>query len=602
MLATPHAPLLAHAGQARGAAAADLLIGGGVGAVGLVALTLLTRAFLAGRLPRVERAVAGLERWSGLPRWACVPVLLGTLILPFGLGGFNADVGTHVDAGRDPGPFSNPAHYPVFAALLGAGLMGFAAVALAPRTPTRTSLRVGRLHLPAGALVLAVSGTLALAGFPLDDAWHRLFGEDVTLWSPTHVLMVVGASLTPLGLWLLHVEATAGRRRRRSWVAAEVLLGAALLIGLSSMHSEFDYGVPQATLLFHPVLITLAAGIGLVVARIRLGRGAALAVAVAFVVARWGCTAVLTAAFGLSVEAAPLYVGSALLVELLAVALTPQRRPLVFGAVAGLLVGTLGLATEHAWTQVAFAIPWNDAMVPALLVLGPVVGGSAGLVGGAIGAALRGPQGDAPAPGRDLAPLAALVALVAVFAVLAPTTSPARDARVTVTPAGDGRVDLVVQVDEAEVEGAYVFDVLTFQGGAPLRVVDLVRTAPGTYAAAQSLQVDGGWKALVRLNEGRALQVIGVRLPADPGIGAPAVEPTSGVLPFVPSKQLMQREALAVGPAVQTAGYAGAGLVGALWLVVCSTAVRRTRLRLHAPRGPAAAAGAPVRPRTPVGS
>ena len=26
-----------------------------------------------------------------------------------------------------------------------------------------------------------------LLGFPLDDVWHRLFGQDVTLWSPTHV-------------------------------------------------------------------------------------------------------------------------------------------------------------------------------------------------------------------------------------------------------------------------------------------------------------------------------------------------------------------------------------------------------------------------------
>ena len=38
----------------------------------------------------------------------------------------------------------------------------------------------------------------ALAGFPLDDIWHRLFGQDVTLWGPTHLMLIGGASLATL--------------------------------------------------------------------------------------------------------------------------------------------------------------------------------------------------------------------------------------------------------------------------------------------------------------------------------------------------------------------------------------------------------------------
>ena len=34
----------------------------------------------------------------------------------------------------------------------------------------------------------------ALVGFPLDDGWHRLFGQDVTLWGPTHLMLIGGAS------------------------------------------------------------------------------------------------------------------------------------------------------------------------------------------------------------------------------------------------------------------------------------------------------------------------------------------------------------------------------------------------------------------------
>ena len=45
-----------------------------------------------------------------------------------------------------------------------------------------------------------------MIGFPLDDVWHRIFGQDVTLWGPTHVLMIGGASLAPIAAWLLLVE------------------------------------------------------------------------------------------------------------------------------------------------------------------------------------------------------------------------------------------------------------------------------------------------------------------------------------------------------------------------------------------------------------
>ena len=38
-------------------------------------------------------------------------------------------------------------------------------------------------------------GFTALGGFPLDDLWHAHYGVDVTMWSPTHLLMILGALL-----------------------------------------------------------------------------------------------------------------------------------------------------------------------------------------------------------------------------------------------------------------------------------------------------------------------------------------------------------------------------------------------------------------------
>ena len=37
-----------------------------------------------------------------------------------------------------------------------------------------------------------------------------------------------------------------------------------LLIGLSTFQAEFDFGVPQFHMAFHPVLIAIAAGVALV--------------------------------------------------------------------------------------------------------------------------------------------------------------------------------------------------------------------------------------------------------------------------------------------------------------------------------------------------
>ena len=45
---------------------------------------------------------------------------------------------------------------------------------------------------------MAGCGLYALIGFPLDDIWHRIFGQDVTLWGPTHLMMIGGAGLSTL--------------------------------------------------------------------------------------------------------------------------------------------------------------------------------------------------------------------------------------------------------------------------------------------------------------------------------------------------------------------------------------------------------------------
>ena len=161
--------------------------------------------------------------------------------------------------------------------------------------PGAASVRIREgWYAPVGGLLLAGAGGYALLGFPLDDVWHRLFGQDVTLWGPTHLMLIGGAGLSLVGLLVLEQEGRAGAHRvlqGGARIAAMVRRSSAaggMLIGLSVFQGEFDFGVPQFRLVEQPALIAAAAGVTLVAARLWSGRGAALAAVAFFLVIRGG--------------------------------------------------------------------------------------------------------------------------------------------------------------------------------------------------------------------------------------------------------------------------------------------------------------------------
>ena len=119
------------------------------------------------------------------------------------------DISLHIDNGRDAGPLANPAHYLILIGLYGVIVAGVLSIALAGRErPTKTAVHLGGdWWAPVGGLMMAACGAFALTGFPLDDMWHRLFGQDVTLWGPTHLMLIGGASLATLGGMVLMGEA-----------------------------------------------------------------------------------------------------------------------------------------------------------------------------------------------------------------------------------------------------------------------------------------------------------------------------------------------------------------------------------------------------------
>jgi hypothetical protein len=207
------------------------------------------------------------------PPWVALQVFLFTLTLICALFGFIWDVSLHIGKGRDAGPLANPAHYFILVGLFLLFIAGMSAVILPYDKPGPAAVRITRTwYAPVGGLLMAACGLYALIGFPLDDIWHRIFGQDVTLWGPTHLMLIGGAGLSLISVLLLEYE---GKRAMgpapRDGIFIrflQYLSFGGLIIGLSVFQIEYDFGVEQFRLVLQPMLIAGAASMALVAARL----------------------------------------------------------------------------------------------------------------------------------------------------------------------------------------------------------------------------------------------------------------------------------------------------------------------------------------------
>ena len=589
---------------ARGTPLADLVPATAVALVLVAVVVLAAIAHRRGRWAGLRRLDARAQRWSGLPGWAAGPIGLGTVSLLVAAFGFYWDVSWHIDRGRDPGPFANPAHYFIIAGLGGIALAGVWSVVAGVDRPTPTSVALhrngaaNRWDAPLGGLLLALCGVVALAGFPLDDIWHRIFGQDVTLWGPTHIQMIAGASLATLAMWILSEEGRRAQPDGAGTVSAlhvfrehgDVFLGGAFLIGLSTLQGEFDYGVPQFNQIYHPVLIMLAAAIGLVAVRIRGGRGRALLATAFYLGLRGGLTVLIGPVLGRSTLHFPLYLVEAALVEVVAL-VAGEATPLALGAWSGVAIGTVGLGAEWWWSHVWMPLPWHRWLLPSGALLAALAALAGGILGALIGTALRPtrprlrptPPTRRPTPPRRrparVGPGVASGA-VALFCLAwpLPMSGPqGLQATVTLAPtpaasSGPRAVRPIVTLNHPQAaHQANWFDVTTWQGErhgqGGLLIAPLHRIGPDTFTTSRAIPVDGTWKALIRLHRDRTLAVVPIYLPADPAIPAGEFAPQLRyTAPFVADKKILQREATGGHVNLQRGAYLLLLLIGAGWI------------------------------------
>jgi hypothetical protein len=169
---------------------------------------------------------ATAERWA--LRRAALWVLLASRLIA--LWGVRWDIQWHVVIGRDS--FWIAPHLMTYAGVSGVVLVAFGILLWETGRPVggTGTLRVLGLRGTRGFHVTAWGAAITVAAAPIDDLWHRLFGLDVTIWSPPHLLGFLGGAVSSLGSFLIAREVYPPVSRAR--LVALVLAGAWLYTGL----------------------------------------------------------------------------------------------------------------------------------------------------------------------------------------------------------------------------------------------------------------------------------------------------------------------------------------------------------------------------------
>lgn len=238
------------------------------------------------------------------PRVPFVVVLLAFSGAMCALAGGYWDDAWHTERGRDD--FFIAPHIAIYA---GIAVAGAALAAWALLTARDHGTAIVWRHKPLALALLSVSVTLASG--PIDNAWHLAFGRDAVIWSPPHMLGIVGT----LALGAAILAELAPRPER--WAAlATVVAGALVLASAAFATVEYETDVPQFDEVFHLPALGFAASIGLVLiraaARTRWAATLSTAVYTAFIVAVGGFLALV----GFPPPALPLLVLPAIVVDL----------------------------------------------------------------------------------------------------------------------------------------------------------------------------------------------------------------------------------------------------------------------------------------------
>ena len=518
----------------------------------------------------------GLERLVHIPGWAAATVGMSLFAVFLAGQAFYNDVAWHVALGRDKNLFTAP-HTGI---VIGLGLIlmsGVVGVLFASLQRVDTVLRVKAVRIPWSTLPLLALGGAAVTGFPLDELWHNAFGVDVTMWSPTHMLMILGAAFVGIAAWLVLADAGVKPHDSRWSMGIHAVAAWLTLLGLVAPLGEFSFGVPQFQQIFHPLILAIACAFSFVAVRLVLGRWWGIGIAVANMITS---TNLLNGGdkSPISTKVVGLYLTSAIAVEIVAFIVGTENR-VRFAVASGFGVATLGLAGEYWWNHSRSYQPWNSNLFPDAFFLCLVAGIAAAVLATAFARAAGRQETARSLPG----PLVALAGLVLLVSLVVPMSRHTGDvtANLHVGEQVGGFANVEVQVTPADAaKNARWFQVSAWQGGG-IELANMKELSPGRYITEKRVPVSGNWKALLRLHRGGELMTVPVFLPADPEIHKAEVPAVDRTMKFQPETKYLLREQHSGNNTFKNSVFALLFGVMVLWIAAFTVAVAKI-----SPKGP----------------
>src|SRR5437899_7056493 len=201
--------------------------------------------------------------------------------------GVQWDIQWHTLIGRDS--FWIAPHLMTYAGVVVMVGLSFGVLSATTLSPSRRGgdvVRVLGLTGTRGFHLAAWGIALTVLAAPIDDLWHRLFGLDVTLWSPPHLLGLVGVAINTLACLLIAREAHPAPSRARYVgvvIAASLFYGSLAVALRPSGRLAYLYG--GSWFYTYPILGALLLPLALVTAARVIGRRFAPLVVLILVIA-----------------------------------------------------------------------------------------------------------------------------------------------------------------------------------------------------------------------------------------------------------------------------------------------------------------------------
>jgi hypothetical protein len=163
------------------------------------------------------------------------PVIAGLVLAGFlRLAGVYWDIAWHIDLTRDT--FFSPPHLLIYSGVL-------LTLTIVVYPVVRAWLQGAPLTLPVGWRLLGLGAATIILAAPFDELWHRLYGVDVTIWSPPHLTGILAGLLALLGLVVFTAEWAGARLSSRPWWLDLLFVhyGGAALAGVTVILAEYEF-------------------------------------------------------------------------------------------------------------------------------------------------------------------------------------------------------------------------------------------------------------------------------------------------------------------------------------------------------------------------